>query len=83
MNGNTLASDEGLPSDGLYLTNSDHVLVKRNTADGNRGSGYHPNSTSDRNVFIGNIADHNGAGKLLDEGTGNCGRANDFPLPRC
>jgi parallel beta-helix repeat protein len=83
MNQNTLDNDEGLPSDGLFLTNSDHVRVLRNEADDNRGSGFHPNSTSDRNTFIDNVARGNGDRGLLDEGHGNCGSGNNFPLPHC
>jgi parallel beta-helix repeat protein len=83
MRNNTLANDEGLPSDGLYLTNSDHVRVLRNEADDNGGSGFHPNSSSDHNVFISNTARHNGVRGLLNEGHDNCGSNNSFALPSC
>jgi hypothetical protein len=79
---NRIAGDEG-PSDGLYLTNSDHVRIVGNQSNVNAGSGYHANSSSDRNVFKDNIAGGDDAGRLLDEGTGNCGSGNNFPIPAC
>src|SRR4051794_7510253 len=82
MGANRIAGDEG-PSDGLYLTNSDHVKILHNLAKGNTGSGFHADKNSDHNLFKNNVAVRNGAGKLLDEGRGNCGRRNNFPLPHC
>lgn len=82
LDANRIAGGEG-PSDGLFLANSDRVKVVGNTAIDNAGSGYHPNASSDHNVFRANTATHNDAGKLLDEGHGNCGSGNNFPLPAC
>ena len=82
LNRNRIAGDEG-PSDGLFLTNSDHVRVHHNIASGNAGSGYHANSSSDHNVFTKNVAKHDHDGKLLDEGRANCGSQNNFPIPAC
>ncbi len=82
MNDNRITGDEG-PSDGLFLTNSDGVLVTGNTANGNAGSGYHPNSSSDHNVFDDNFAKRDSVGKLLDEGRRNCGSGDNFPIPAC
>ena len=43
---NRIAGDEG-PSDGLFLTNSDHVKIVGNQSNVNAGSGYHANQSSD------------------------------------
>jgi parallel beta-helix repeat protein len=83
MDHNTLPNDEGLPSDGLYLTNSDHVKVLGNRANDNGANGYHPNSSSDHNVFIRNAAKGNGDRALFDEGRRNCGQGNSFSIPSC
>ncbi len=55
MNDNRIPGDEG-PSDGLFLTNSDRVRVISNLASGNAANGYHPDATSDHNVFMANSA---------------------------
>jgi nitrous oxidase accessory protein len=71
LNGNT--------NDGLLLQNSDGVLIKDNTANGNGDYGYHADLLSSENIFKDNVADANGVGPLLDENGGNCG--GDFGLP--
>jgi parallel beta-helix repeat protein len=81
---NRVPNDEALPSDGLYFTNSDHIRVVGNSAHDNGANGFHPNSTSDHNVFIRNTASGNHGQALFDEGGhGNCGSGNDFPIPPC
>ncbi len=80
MNRNTIAGSEG-PSDGLFLHNSQGVLVTDNTAKGNVGAGYHADVNSHDNVFKDNTASGNGDGPFVDDSTGNCGKGNSFPVP--
>jgi hypothetical protein len=80
---NTVSGSEG-PSDGVFLHNSDGILIKANSSTRNAGAGFHADENSDHNVFVSNSASHNGAGALQDDGgTGNCGSQNSFPLPTC
>ncbi len=71
---NTLAGD-GSP-DGIFLTNSDGVLIERNFAGENGASGIHLNSSSDDNSLVENSAINNAGPGILNEGTGNCGSDN-------
>jgi parallel beta-helix repeat protein len=66
---------EGSP-DGIFLTNSDGVLIQKNFAGQNGASGIHLNSTSDGNSLVDNSAIGNPGPGILNEGTGNCGSGN-------
>jgi len=82
LNRNTIPGTEG-PSDGLYLHNSDGVLIAGNTANGNVGSGFHASTGSDNNHFKDNTTSGNGDQAFNDEGAGNCGSGNSFSIPAC
>ena len=81
LNGNVLEG-EGIPS-GIYVTNSDGTLIRRNVADRNGEYGIHLDGATDNTLLVGNSAKKNGTAALLDEGTGNCGKQNSFPIPAC
>jgi parallel beta-helix repeat protein len=78
LNDNTITGTEG-PSDGLFLHNSQGVLIAGNTANDNGASGFHADSNSSGNVFNGNTASGNGDGAFTDDNGDNCG--TDFGLP--
>lgn len=71
---NTLAG-EGEPS-GIFLHNSDGVLLRANQAFRNAVYGVHLDPNSDRNRLFDNHAAQNPRGNFLDEGSGNCGARN-------
>jgi parallel beta-helix repeat protein len=79
LSNNTIVGSEG-PSDGLFLHNSDGVLIKDNVADDNGASGFHADSNSDSNLFMGNSATGNGEDPFTDDNGGNCGSGNSFPI---
>ncbi|MBM4266164.1 MAG: hypothetical protein FJ144_06035 [Deltaproteobacteria bacterium] len=62
---------------GILLRNSDGVLVSRNRSDGNDVTGIEVDATSNNNRLEGNRAHQNGL-DVLDDGSGNCWRRNDF-----
>lgn len=78
---------EGTPS-GIFVTNSDGVLLERNAFRDNGQVGIHLTSNSDFNRLFENTAEGHTT-DLLNEGSGNCGSGNAFvttagnPLPPC
>jgi len=78
---NTIAG-EGIPS-GIFIHNSDHTLIAGNRTDDNGVYGIHVDPQSDDNVINDNRATGNGTANYLDEGAGNCGAGNSFPVPAC
>jgi parallel beta-helix repeat protein len=79
LSDNTIAGSEG-PSDGLFLHNSDGVLIAGNRADDNGASGFHADPNSDHNLFRDNTASGNGQAAFSDDNGDNCGSGNDFDL---
>ncbi|MFN8113949.1 MAG: NosD domain-containing protein [Solirubrobacterales bacterium] len=75
-------SGEGIPS-GIFVHNSDHTLIANNRTDDNGVYGIHVDPQSDDNVIDDNRAAGNGTANYFDEGTGNCGAGNSFPMPPC
>lgn len=73
---------EGIPS-GIFVRNSDHTLIERNSTRNNGVYGIHVDSESDNNVFNDNDSTDNGTADYFDEGTGNCGADNSFSIPGC
>lgn len=68
------APGEGTPS-GIFVRNSDRVLIQGNAVFRNGELGVHLDPESDRNRFFGNRIEANPR-NVLDEGDGNCGRRN-------
>lgn len=62
---------------GIFLHNSDDLEVVRNVIDGSDGPGIHADATSDNNVIKRNFLSGNNP-DVLDDGTGNCWKDNDF-----
>jgi parallel beta-helix repeat protein len=73
---------EGIPS-GIFVHNSDHTKIADNRTDDNGVYGIHVDPQSDDNVIDDNHAAGNGQENYFDEGTGNCGAGNSFPIPPC
>ncbi len=73
---------EGIPS-GIFVHNSDHALIERNETNDNGVYGIHVDPTSDDNVLNGNDSAGNGTADYFDEGNGNCGSGNSFPILAC
>ncbi len=78
---NFIPPGEGSPS-GIFLHNSDGVLISGNTADDNgdasEGYGIHLDANSDSNTLTGNSAHGNLTFDLFNEGLNNCGAGNSF-----
>jgi parallel beta-helix repeat protein len=73
---------EGIPS-GIFVHNSDHTMIANNRTDDNGVYGIHVDPQSDDNVIDDNHASGNGTANYFDEGAGNCGAGNSFPIPPC
>ena len=73
---------EGIPS-GIFVHNSDHTLIEGNRTEDNGVYGIHVDPNSDDNVLNGNESTGNGTDNYFDEGTGNCGSGNSFPIMAC
>jgi parallel beta-helix repeat protein len=68
-------SGEGAPA-GIFLHNSDGVLLSGNVASDNGRFGIHLDANSDHNRLLDNTARGNPWGNFRDEGKGNCGAGN-------
>jgi parallel beta-helix repeat protein len=72
---------------GIALADADGILLQGNWANRNGDYGIHladhGGSGSDNNQLYGNIATGNGTADFRDDGTGNCGSENSFPIPPC
>ena len=83
---NTLAG-VGSTMDGVYVTNSDGVLIANNDAADNASYGFHLVSGSEDVVLNDNTASGNGSGPFLADGTSTaCGTGNssdNFGLSGC
>jgi nitrous oxidase accessory protein NosD len=73
---------EGIPS-GIFVRNSTGSLIERNETRRNGVYGIHVDAASGHNVFNDNESSGNGTAPFFDEGSGNCGSGNSFPLPTC
>ena len=89
-------NDIGFTPSGIFLHNSDGVLVENNVTNANSWGGIVPDMNSDFNRLIGNQASGNGTtaqggpgADLINDGQGNCGTDNSFgtqignPLVAC
>jgi parallel beta-helix repeat protein len=77
------ASGEGDPS-GIFLHNSDGVLLRANQTLRNGRYGVHLDPNSDLNRLFDNASLQNPGGNFRDEGSGNCGARNSpNPFPPC
>lgn len=81
----TDANGNGFTPSGIFLHNSDGVVISSNDANNNPYAGIHLDVTSDDNRVLGNAATGNGVGAqggtgadLLNEGQNNCGSDNTF-----
>ena len=81
LHDNTIGG-EGTPS-GIFVRNSDGTLIRKNKTDDNGVYGIHLDSGSDNTLLIGNTSKGNETANFFDEGVGNCGSGNSFPLPAC
>jgi parallel beta-helix repeat protein len=68
---------------GIFVSNSDGVLFRRNRANRNGKYGIHLDASSDHNRLFDNEARRNGDRNFFDEGSGNCGSGNSFGLSHC
>jgi parallel beta-helix repeat protein len=72
---------------GILVRRSDGGRYIDNFVNRNGGYGIHllddGGNTSDDNVLNGNAAINSGTADFLDEGTGNCGTGNSFPIDPC
>ena len=59
------------------------TLIERNETRRNGVYGIHVDADSHDNVLNDNESSGNGTAQFFDEGTGNCGSGNSFPLPAC
>jgi len=86
LNRNDIPPGEGAPS-GIFVHNSDGVRFAHNrlndNGDGSEGYGIHLDANSDNNRLFTNRAHGSDTQNLLDEGTGNCGERNTFPIAPC
>ena len=75
---NDLSRNEGSMSAGVYVRNSDDVLVEGNQIAGSGFAGIWLDSNSDFNVLRQNSATGSATADLQNEGDGNCGSDNTF-----
>jgi parallel beta-helix repeat protein len=72
---------------GILVRRSDGGRYIDNVANRNGDYGIHllddGGNTSDDNVLNGNAAINSGVADFFDEGTGNCGSGNSFPIDPC
>jgi parallel beta-helix repeat protein len=68
------APGEGTPT-GIWIHDSDGVILNSNSVTGNGEYGLHLTAGSDSNVLYDNVIRRNPT-NLLDEGSGNCGSGN-------
>lgn len=82
VHGNRIGG-EGTPS-GIFVHNSDGVLISANTVTDNGTYGIQLDSNSDGNRIFGNTVLRNPGGNFIDQGSGNCGTGNHpNPFPPC
>jgi parallel beta-helix repeat protein len=65
----------GATDTGIFVHNTDGVLIRHNEVQGCVVRGIHLDANSDGNRIFANVAQSNGT-DVLDEGTGNCWRRN-------
>ena len=68
---------------GIFLHGSDGTRYVRNRVVDNGDYGFHADGQSDENVFIRNTSRRNSQRNFFDQGSGNCGSGNSFPIPAC
>ena len=68
---------------GILVRRSDGGRYAGNHANRNGDYGIHLDPDSDGNRVLDNAAHSNGAANFLDEGSGNCGSGNSFPIDPC
>ena len=71
------------PPTGLFLFQSDNVLIRKNKTEDNGVYGIHLDAGSDSALLIGNTSKGNGDANFFDEGMNNCGSGNSFSVPGC
>jgi parallel beta-helix repeat protein len=64
--------------DGIFLHNSDGVVLARNTSSGSGGIGIRLDPTSDDNRLVGNVITGSVGLDVVDEGVSNCWRNTTF-----
>lgn len=74
LRSNTLTANE----DGIYLGNSDDVILSRNTVTGSTHNGIWLAGGSDTNRAVGNTVSGSANADVVDDGAGNCWRNNVF-----
>ena len=92
----TNANEAGFTPRGIFIRNSDDVVISDNVADGNSFAGLWLDATSDDNRVLNNQGSGNGlnaqaepGADLINDGAGNCGSGNAFgtsqgnPLAAC
>jgi parallel beta-helix repeat protein len=79
VSGNTMPrNDDGPMSAGVYILNSDGVLIQANVIQGSGYAGVWLDGNSDSNVLHTNTALSSGTADLQNDGDGNCGSDNTF-----
>ena len=68
---------------GILVRRSDGGVYTKNRANGNGDYGIHLDPDSEGNRLTENRAFGNGIANFFDQGSGNCGSANSFPIPPC
>lgn len=68
---------------GILVRRSAGGRYAKNRANGNLDYGIHLDPDSDGNVLTGNRASDNDGLDFFDEGAGNCGSGNNFPIAAC
>jgi parallel beta-helix repeat protein len=68
---------------GILVRRSDGGVYARNRANGNGDYGIHLDPDSEDNRLTENRAFGNGSANFFDQGSGNCGSGNSFPIAPC
>jgi parallel beta-helix repeat protein len=80
-------SGESPTTAGIALSDADEIVLRNNVANNNGDYGIHlgdhGGSSSDDNRLYDNSAAGNGTADFQDDGTGNCGSGNSFPIDPC
>jgi parallel beta-helix repeat protein len=69
--------------DGIFIRDSDRILIRGNEAIDNGKYGIAIDNVSDRNRLFDNTASGSGRSDFIDLGSANCGARNSFPIDPC